>query len=77
MLTEMLDKYFKQNQWYDLTNLDELIKLTGLDETSIRVIKKLLFPSFVYTRVDYIKKIILSWHETLLEKQKPKNEKEN
>jgi hypothetical protein len=35
---ELLEKYFNQNPWYDLTNLDELIKLTGLDEASLRVI---------------------------------------
>lgn len=38
MLMELLEKYFNQNPWYDLTNLDELIKLTGLDEASLRVI---------------------------------------
>ena len=38
---ELLDKYFNENPWYDLTNLDEIIKFTGLDETSIKV--KVLF----------------------------------
>jgi len=37
MLMELLEKYFNQNPWYDMTNLDELIKLTGLDEHSIKV----------------------------------------
>ena len=37
MILEMLEKYFNENPWSDLTNLDELIKLTGLDETSIKV----------------------------------------
>lgn len=41
MLMELLDKYFNENPWYDLTNLDEIIKFTGLDETSIKV--KVLF----------------------------------
>lgn len=36
-LMELLEKYFNENPWYDLTNLDELIKLTGLDEASIKV----------------------------------------
>lgn len=34
---DSLDKYFNQNQWHDLTNLEDMIKSTGLDENSIKV----------------------------------------
>jgi hypothetical protein len=34
---ESLDKYFSQNPWYDLSNLDEMIKSTGFDDISIKV----------------------------------------
>lgn len=37
MLMDLLEKYFNENPWSDLTNLDELIKLTGLDEAYIKV----------------------------------------
>lgn len=40
MLMDLLEKYFNENPWYDLTNLDELIKSTGLDEASIKVNEK-------------------------------------
>jgi hypothetical protein len=35
--TELLEKYFIQNPWYDVTNLDEMIKSTGIDDISIKV----------------------------------------
>lgn len=38
MLAESLEKYFNQNPWYDLTNLDELIRSTGIDDISIKVL---------------------------------------
>jgi hypothetical protein len=38
---ELLEKYFNENPWYDSTNLDEIIKLTGLEEAYIKV-KKIL-----------------------------------
>ena len=34
---ELLEKYFNENPWYDSTNLDEITKLTGLDEAYIKV----------------------------------------
>ena len=38
-IEQLVDKYYSQNPWYDLTNsLDELVRLTGWDETSLRVI---------------------------------------
>ena len=37
MLMETLDKYFSQNPWYDVINLDEMIKSTGFDDISIKV----------------------------------------
>lgn len=43
MLIELLEKYFHENPWYDLTNLDELIKLTGLDALTIKVEKLAFF----------------------------------
>jgi len=39
MLVELLEKYFNENPWYDSTNLDEIIKLTGLEEAYIKVNK--------------------------------------
>ena len=33
----MLEKYFLENPWSDMTNLEELIKLTGLDDITIKV----------------------------------------
>ncbi len=39
MLVELLEKYFNENPWYDSTNLDEIIKLTGLEEAYIKVKK--------------------------------------
>jgi hypothetical protein len=41
MLVELLEKYFNENPWYDSTNLDEITKLTGLEEAYIKVKKKL------------------------------------
>jgi hypothetical protein len=39
MIMNLIEKYFNENPWYDLTNnLDELIKITGLDEATIKVI---------------------------------------
>ena len=46
MLVELLEKYFNENPWYDATNLDEITKLTGLDEAYIKVnklIRKIVF----------------------------------
>jgi hypothetical protein len=37
MLMELLEKCFHENPWSDVTNLDELIKLTGLDDITIKV----------------------------------------
>lgn len=33
----LMDSYFNENPWYDLTNLNELMKITGLDEANIKV----------------------------------------
>jgi hypothetical protein len=45
MLMDLLEKFFNENPWYDMTNLDELIIQTSLDEMNIRVIikKKVFF----------------------------------
>ncbi len=40
MMMDVLEKHFNENPWYDVTNLSELIKLTGLDESTIKVISK-------------------------------------
>ena len=37
MLMELLEKYFLENPWSDITNIEELIKLTGLDDITIKV----------------------------------------
>ena len=39
MLIELLEKYFHENPWSDFTNLDELIKSTGLDDVTIKVLR--------------------------------------
>ena len=39
VLMELLEKYFNENPWYDSTNLDEIVKLTGLEEAYIKVNK--------------------------------------
>ena len=37
MIIEILEKYFHENPWSDMTKLEELIKLTGLDDITIKV----------------------------------------
>ncbi len=38
MLIEILDKSFRENPWCDLSNLEELMKQTGLDDATIKVL---------------------------------------
>ncbi len=38
LIIDLLDKYFHENPWCDLSNLDALVKHTGLDDNTIKVI---------------------------------------
>ncbi len=38
MLIDLLEKFFNENPWYDMTNLEDLIIKTSLDELFIKVI---------------------------------------
>ena len=37
LFKDILEKYYCENPWYDSTNLEELIKYTGLDDHTIKV----------------------------------------
>jgi hypothetical protein len=63
---DILDKYFNENSWYELTNLNELIKLTGLDSTFIKVISTFGLYLFIYKKHIITIKHAISFHFSVI-----------